>query len=75
MNSNKDFSIMQIKKRTKARAQVSVFTTFGPNSQWMKANQSLTQQISFMSKLLVAKSKLFFGGKQNSDFRNRFLEV
>ena len=51
MNSNKDFSIMQIKKRTKARAQVSVFTTFGPNSQWMKANQRLTQQISFMSKL------------------------
>ena len=41
----------KIKKRTRARAQVSVFTTFGPNSQWMKANQRLTQQISFMSKL------------------------
>ena len=48
MNSNKDFSIMHIKKRTRARAQVSVFTT---NSQWMKANQRLTKQISFMSKL------------------------
>ena len=47
----KIFQSCKIKKRTRARAEVSVFTTFGPNSQWMKANQRLTQQISFISKL------------------------
>ena len=75
MNSNKDFSIMQDKEKNKSKGssiRIYYFWSQFP----MDESKSTSYSANFVYKqTLGSEVKPFLGGEQNSDFRNRFLEV
>ena len=75
MNSNKDFSIMQDKEKNKSKGSSIRIYYFWSQFQ-MDESKSTSYSANFVYKqTLGSEVKTFFGGEQNSDFRNRFLEV